>query len=300
MIAVSYSSSANLGPGYDILSMGHDAFFDTVEVSENNSNEIKISGNGIPLDYKKNTAGLSASMILNDYNIKTGITIKIKKGIPAGLGLGSSGASAAATVRAINKLFNLHMSQDEMVYYSMHGEIAACGSAHPDNVSSGIYGGITLVQSKNPVKIKKLRINLDFSILLIIPEFFMENKTMYARSLVPSKITMDEHIESTQRLSSLISGLITGDRDLVSYGMNDNIVERSRNSMFPYYNDVKAKVIEKKAISACISGAGPTILILYDEKSDYNGILKVIDDVMSGYNINYIIKKSKLMEAYND
>ncbi|AAT43061.1 homoserine kinase [Picrophilus oshimae] len=300
MIAISYSSSANLGPGYDILSMGHDAFYDEVEVLEDHSNGIRISGDGIPLDYKKNTAGLSASMILNDYGIKTGIKINIKKGIPAGLGLGSSGASAAAAVRAINKLFNLGMSHDEMVHYSMHGEIAACGSAHPDNVSSGIYGGITLVQSKNPVKIKKLKINLNFSILLVIPELFMENKTMYARSLVPSKITMDEHIESTQRLSSLISGLITGDRDLVSYGMNDNIVERARIKMFPYYYDLKRRVIENNAISACISGAGPTVLILYDDKSDYNGILRSVDDVMRSYNIKYILKKSRIMEAYND
>ena len=65
--------------------------------------------------------------IMEDKDIHEGIKVSIKKNVPIGLGLGSSGASSSAAVKAFNELFNLNMTKDEMVYYSMYGEIAACG-----------------------------------------------------------------------------------------------------------------------------------------------------------------------------
>ena len=178
----SYSSSANLGPGYDILSMGHRAFFDSVTVKQNRDGKVKIISDSTPEYPEKNTAGLSVMKIMEDKEIKCGVELEIKKGVPIGLGLGSSGASSSAAVKAVNDLLKLDMGKDEMVYYSMYGEIAACGSAHPDNVSSGIYGGLTLISSSSPVKVRKISVNYNFKLLLIIPEANIKSKTQFARS----------------------------------------------------------------------------------------------------------------------
>ncbi len=296
---ISYSSSANLGPGYDILSLSHKAFFDKVRIETSNGSEkIMIISENTPLNPEKNTAGLSIMKIMEDKNINEKINIYIEKGIPIGLGLGSSGASSSAAVKAFNELFDLNLSNDEMVYYSMYGEIAAAGSAHPDNVSSGIYGGLTLITSVEPLNVKKIDINYDLNILLIIPEMNMNNKTMYARSLVPKTVDMTDHIKNSEYLSELIYGFLKGDRNSIRYGMNDVIVERARSPMFPYYYAIKEKAIKNNAISACISGAGPTILIFIDEYSDKNNILNDVKNIMSSFKTDYKIIETDIMEGY--
>ncbi len=298
---ISYSSSANLGPGYDILSLSHKAFFDKVKIETSDNNEkIKIISDKIPLDPEKNTAGLSIMKIMEDKNINEKINIYIDKGIPIGLGLGSSGASSSAAVKAFNELFDLNLNNDEMVYYSMYGEIAAAGSAHPDNVSSGIYGGLTLISSNNPVKVKKIDINYDLKLLLIIPEIDIKNKTRYARSLVPENLNIKDHVKNSGYLATLIYGFIKGDRESIRYGMNDEIVEKARKIMFPYYDNIKEKAIKNNAVSACVSGAGPTILIFIDEYSNKNNILNDIKNIMYSFKTNYKIIETDIMEGYYD
>jgi len=238
--------------------------------------------------------------IMEDKNINEKINIYIDKGIPIGLGLGSSGASSSAAVKAFNELFDLNLNNDEMVYYSMYGEIAAAGSAHPDNVSSGIYGGLTLISSNNPVKVKKIDINYDLKLLLIIPEIDIKNKTMYARSLVPENLNIKEYVKNSGYLATLIYGFIKGDRESIRYGMNDEIVEKARKIMFPYYDNIKEKAIKNNAVSACVSGAGPTILIFIDEYSNKNNILKDIENIMYSFKTNYKIIETDIMEGYYD
>ncbi|WP_337860330.1 homoserine kinase [Ferroplasma sp.] len=296
----SYSSSANLGPGYDILSMGHRAFFDTVSVNETNNGKIKIISDSTPEDPEKNTAGLSVMKLLEDKGIKCGLELKIKKGVPVGLGLGSSGASSSAAVKAVNELLNLGMDKNEMVYYSMYGEIAACGSAHPDNVSSGIYGGVTLISSISPVNVRKIDVNLNFQLLLVIPQQDMKDKTRYARSIVPDNIKMEEHVMHTARISTMIYGFMKGDRDAVREGMNDDIVEKSRSEMFPFYWKIKEKALNRNAISACISGAGPSMLIFTDAETEIEGIKGDVKQVMAPYGKDYMILETTILDGYDE
>ncbi len=298
---ISYSSSANLGPGYDILSLSHRAFFDRVKIETSNGNErIRIISEKTPLNPEKNTAGLSIMKIMDDKNINEKINIYIEKGVPIGLGLGSSGASSSAAVKAFNELFDLNLNKDEMIYYSMYGEIAAAGSAHPDNVSSGIYGGLTLITSSDPLRVKKIDINYDLKLLLIIPDVSMYNKTRYARSLVPKQIDIRDHVKNSGYLATLIYGFTSGDRDSIRYGMNDGIVEKARSAMFSYYYDIKEKAIKNNAISVCVSGAGPTILIFIDEYSNKNNILNDIKNIMYSFKTGYKIIETDIMEGYYD
>jgi homoserine kinase len=297
----SYSSSANLGPGYDILSLSHMAFFDSVTVKKTGEhNKVKIISNSTPEKPENNTAGLSLLKIMEDREIKCGLELNIKKGVPIGLGLGSSGASSSAAVKAINDLLDLRMEKNEMVYYSMYGEIAACGSAHPDNVSSGIYGGLTLISSNSPVKVRKIDVNYDFQLILVIPKTDMKNKTRHARSMVPKSVGMEDYVLQSSRISTMLYGFIKGDRDAIREGMVDDIVEKSRESMFPFYNDIKKKALTNNAVSACISGAGPTVLIFADEKTRKDDMLGDIKRIMDSYKTDYSLSETAILEGYDD
>jgi len=295
---LSYSSSANLGPGYDILSLSHRAFKDEVEIEENNTGKIRIFSDNTPEDPMKNTAGLSLIQLMKDRKIKSGIDITINKGVPVGLGLGSSGASSSAAVKAFNKMFDLNLTNDEMVYYSMYGEIAACGSAHPDNVSSGIYGGMTLITSTEPVRVRKIDIKYKPHLMLVIPDIKIEEKTKLARSMVPKNIDIKDMVRQTSRLSLMLLGFLNGERQAIRDGMNDEIVEKSRNGLFPFYGEIKSMAIDENAVSACISGAGPTILIFTDEITNKNGIISGTDEILGKYGLNYKIVETEIVEGY--
>ncbi|WP_010917264.1 homoserine kinase [Thermoplasma volcanium] len=280
---ISPCSSANLGPGYDVLAIAFDAFYDQVNVML--SDKLRILADEIPVQPDKNTAGLTALKMIEDFGIKDGIKISIKKGIPYGLGLGSSGSSAAAAAYAINNLFALGLERKDLIKYAAVGELASSGSPHPDNVSASILGGLVIV-SPEGISAKRIEVSDQFKFLLVIADLKIRDKTKYARSLVPSGVSMGDHKRNTSRVASLIAGLMSGDRELVSTGMNDDIVEAAREPIFPYYRRVKDTAIESGAVGAVVSGAGPSILVVYDNKTETKQMIRKISRIYEGMGIS--------------
>jgi homoserine kinase len=288
--AYAYSSSANLGPGFDILALAHNAFYDTVEVGINSSDnlEILIDAENIPLEFDKNSAGYAIYKMLNELGIRAKVKLRIQKGIPIGLGLGSSGASAAAAVSAVNEVLKLGLKKEELVKFAMIGEYAVAGSPHPDNVAASLFGGVVLVNSLNPIKITKIPVNINFKILLLIPDMKkIENKTKKAREMIPESISIKYYIENSRNLASLILGLINGNRELIRLGLNDNIIEKSRLPLFPFYPKIKEIALKTNAIGACVSGAGPSILVFIDDETKINLLLDLSKEVFSSYSLNF-------------
>ena len=70
--------------------------------------------------------------------------INIEKNIPAGYGMGSSGASAVATVIAFNKIFKLNMDQKNLLDYAAEGELASAGVRHYDNIAGSFFGNFVI------------------------------------------------------------------------------------------------------------------------------------------------------------
>ncbi|BFH73571.1 homoserine kinase [Sulfurisphaera javensis] len=296
MIVKAFSSSANLGAGYDILALAHNAFEDTIEIEAKNSSEldIKVEGEGVPLAVEKNSASYALYELLREYNVRAKVRLKVIKGIPAGLGLGSSGASAAAAVYGANELFKLGLSRQELVKFAMKGEIASSGSPHPDNVAASLIGGVISVVNPNSIKVEQVPINLDFELILIIPLVKIEAKTKKAREMVPKQIEISKYVANARYLSSLILGFIKGDRELIRLGLNDDIVEKSREPLFPYYPKIKEVSLLNNAIGACVSGAGPTIAIFVDSMSDKNKIIDESLKVCKAYGYECIYKLAKV------
>ena len=141
-------STANLGPGFDVFGLALDAFYDEVTVTKKpKSFGIKIvSSDDIPLDPKKNTAGIVAMNMKESYKISDGLEIKIKKNVPAGYGMGSSAASAAACAIAIRELFDKHgIWHHRVLSFAGSGEKASAGTVHYDNVAASLFGGFVVV-----------------------------------------------------------------------------------------------------------------------------------------------------------
>lgn len=283
---IAFSSSANLGPGYDVLAVSHNAFFDRVKVESDSSmgaGRIRIISDKTPQTVEKNTAGLALLNMFNELQINEKVKVTIEKGIPFGLGLGSSGASSAAAVFAANSLLKLSLSSEEMVRYAMHGEVASSGTPHADNVAASLSGGLVVVSAVSPVRIRHISIHERFSFLTIMPHIYIENKTMRAREMVPHQISIEDSIQNTRFLSSLVAGMITGDKNLLIEGMNDCIVEPARNPIFPFYEELKKIALRNGAAGVSVSGAGPSVLVVCDETTVKSKIASDSERLIQSY-----------------
>ena len=152
-------SVTNLSCGYDILGFCLDKVGDTITVTKTPEKGVKISSidkYNLPTNINQNVAGIAAQAMMKDINLDYGFDIKIKKGIKPGSGIGSSAASSAGVVFAINKLIDSPFSDTELIRFAMEGEKFVSGSYHADNVSPILLGGFTLVRSVKDLDIIKL------------------------------------------------------------------------------------------------------------------------------------------------
>ena len=144
--AIAPSSTANLGPGFDIFGLALDLFVDEIIITKKQEQNGRITistikqneAMKIPYENEKNAAALVVKKMMEDYSIKDNIDIQIIKGIPPGYGLGSSAASSVATAYAFDKLFNLETNFIDLISYSAEGERASAGAKHYDNVASSM------------------------------------------------------------------------------------------------------------------------------------------------------------------
>ena len=105
---------------------------DEITISKSNDKSVKLEilesvYDDIPSEVEKNTGGVPAKLILNDFKLDFGFHIKIKKGIPLCGGLGSSAATAAGVVFGINQLLNQKLDIKSDKNYSLGSNYVGLG-----------------------------------------------------------------------------------------------------------------------------------------------------------------------------
>ena len=281
-------SVTNLSCGYDILGFCLDKVGDTIIVKKIPEQGLRISSidkYDLPLSIDENVAGIAAKAMINEVKISHGLDIKIEKGIKPGSGIGSSAASSAGTVFAINKIIGSPFSNRELIRFAMEGEKYVSGSYHADNVSPILLGGITLVRSVKDLDIIKLPNPKDLIATIIRPE--IEIKTSDSRKVVKSKVTIDKMVRQSANLAAFISSLYTEDYDLMSNSIVDEIIEPDRALLIPEYYNIKQISLRAGAIACGISGSGPAIFSLSKSDKVANNILHKISSHFDSVNINY-------------
>ena len=281
-------SVTNLSCGYDILGLCLDKVGDTIIVKKTAEQGLRISSidkYDLPLSIDENVAGIAAKAMINEVKISHGLDIKIEKGIKPGSGIGSSAASSAGTVFAINKIIGSPFSNRELIRFAMEGEKYVSGSYHADNVSPILLGGITLVRSVKDLDIIKLPNPKDLIATIIRPE--IEIKTSDSRKVVKSKVTIDKMVRQSANLAAFISSLYTEDYDLMSNSIVDEIIEPDRALLIPEYYNIKQISLGAGAIACGISGSGPAIFSLSKSDKVANNILDKMSSHFDSVNINY-------------
>ena len=245
------ATSANLGAGFDVFGIALETPFDIIDIEKSDRIEIVVHGREsqfVPTDPKRNTAGIVASLL------KTPVKITIHRSIPLSSGLGSSAAPAAGLAFALNEMFALGLSLEELVQIAAQGEKAASGAAHADNVAPAIYGGFVIVHKDKIISLMPENVG----IVAVHPEIIVS--TREARAILPKKLSLADISFNTGNAASMVVGMMKNDIRLIGESMENRVIEEIRSTFIKGYADVKKSAISAGAAGVTISGSGPTLI----------------------------------------
>jgi len=280
------SSTANLGPGFDVFGLALDAFYDEITLDKTNKSVGRnrpwhgvriLTTDDVPKDPQQNTAGLVVKAMKQKFKIKSGIEIRIKKGVPAGFGMGSSAASAAAAALAFNKLFNLKLDSNTLIKCAGIGEKASAGTIHYDNVAASLLGGFVVVKTK-PFEVVRLEPPKNLVLCLAIPQLKVpKKKTKISRAVIPKTVKLSDLTVNLSNAANIVSGFLLKDSDLIGRSIQDVIVEPARKHLIPGFSKVKNNALNAGALGVTISGAGPSVIAFCKKSQNLKKIGKSME-----------------------
>jgi homoserine kinase len=267
------SSTANLGPGFDVFGLAVDAFFDEVTLTKKKQKGITIvTDDDVPTNPHNNTAGLVVKNMIEKFKTKDGIEINIRKGVPAGFGMGSSAASAAATAVAFDKLYGLRLDGNLLVEFAGSGEKASAGSVHYDNVAASVLGGFVIVRT-NPLDVIMVDPPANLRMCVAIPKLQVpKKKTKVSRGVIPKKVGLSDSVFNLSNAAAIVMGFVKKDPELIGSSIKDAIVEPARKHMIPGFANVKENALRAGALGVTISGAGPSVIAFSRRSADLKKI----------------------------
>lgn len=292
-------SVSNVGCGFDILGFAIDGVGDEMIITKNDQKKIIIQAvkdyENLPTDPKKNVAGVAIQALLDALGSDQGFDVEIVKNIKPGSGIGSSAASAAGAVVAVNELLNKPYTRLQLVDFAMKGEVAASGDEHADNVAPATMGGFCLIRGYNPLDVIHIQQPENLWCAVIHPQ--IEIKTKESRELLSPEIPLKKAIRQWGNVAGLMSGLYTSDYDLIGRSLEDHIVEPQRKVLIPEFDALKQAVMDAGALGCSISGSGPSVFALANGKESADLIATAMDKVFKCTDLDYKIYVSKVSEG---
>lgn len=261
------ATTANLGPGFDVLGMALD-FHNLIEVEQIESGlEIEVEGLGegeLPVD-EDNLAYQAMDFLFTraDYT-PPGLRIKLINRVPLARGLGSSATVIVGGLAIANHLAGQPYSKAELLNFATELE------GHPDNVAPALLGGvvISVLPEEGGVVYKELG-SPQLSTVVGIPDFMLS--TTEAREVLPAQVAFSDAIFNSSRIALLVAALMTEDYQLLSLCFEDRLHQSYRQDLVPGLEEVIKETKEAGALAVALSGAGPSIVALTLEKEELVG-----------------------------
>ena len=234
------ASSANLGPGYDVLAAALSLGLE-LDVEETGKFSVETDVPGVPAD--RTNLCVRAFELLHPAD---GLSFRIRSEIPPSAGLGSSAAAIVAGLCAAD-----HMYELDAALFDLAREL----EGHPDNVAAALMGGFVVCAGDDPARFDPPP-GLE-GVLAIPPD---PVPTAEARAALPGEVPMADAVHNVAHASLLVLGLAQDDFSLIGRGLSDRLHQDRRASLYPRSMELIARAEELGAVGATISGAGPTVL----------------------------------------
>jgi 4-diphosphocytidyl-2-C-methyl-D-erythritol kinase len=216
--------------------------FDILEFRPTAEKTIRLRGNvrTIPWD-DRNLVFRAADLLKKLYQKDGGVEIKVVKNIPAGKGLGGGSANAAMTLYALNGLWGLSLSREEL-----HLAATKLGA----DVPFFLEGGLCLGEARGDA-VTALPDLPCFYCVLVLPSFPIMTAEIYGRL----------RLTSAGKESKI--GQFLAQRDL---GLLENKLEEVVFSLYPRLKAIKSFFHQREAVLSLVTGTGSAVFGLYREK----------------------------------
>ncbi|MGT2934635.1 4-(cytidine 5'-diphospho)-2-C-methyl-D-erythritol kinase [Streptococcus castoreus] len=228
---------------------------DYVTVDHLDEDKIDFSSNcsKMPVN-QQNDAYKVAQLMKEKFQIKTGVSIFLEKRIPVCAGMGGGSSDAAATIRALNQLWQLRLSQEEMIEIGMQ-----IGS----DVPYCLFAGCAQVTGKGEV-VNHIDGHLSSWVVLVKPEFGISTRTVF--------LDIDCETISRVPIDDLVCAIEAGDSAALFAKMGNSLEDISIAKR-PFIQKIKDKMLESGADAALMTGSGPTVFALCKTEKQANRVV---------------------------
>ena len=198
----------------------------------------------------------AAEVLRNSAGIETGAKITLEKRIPVSAGLGGGSADAAATLRALNKLWELGLTSGELV------EIAASVGA---DVPFLVEGGTALMQGKGE-ELERLPAPHFDRIVLVAPKAKLAVETQNDLSKTGVMFeALGQTLHTTGSLSRKLAARMNGGGDCHPAFMF-NVFQQMAPGMYSDWKSVYGAFAALGAADITLTGSGPAMFALAPSK----------------------------------
>lgn len=205
---------------------------------------LQIDDEALPAD-ENNLIYKAAALVLACHPFPGGVKISLKKKIPMAAGMAGGSTDAAATFHGLNRLFSLGMDMEEMKRLAVRvgADVPYC-LVGGTMLSEGI-GELLTALPKAP------------SAFLVIarPDIAVSTKYVYENLHV-------ERLAHHPDIDSVRAAIERGDLDGMCRSM-ENILETVTEKEYPVIAEIKRKLVEEGAMTALMSGSGPTVFGIF-------------------------------------
>jgi len=211
------------------------------------SYEIVLTTNreDIPTD-NRNLVYKAIEMMFGRFGISASIKVNLIKNIPVEAGMAGGSTDCAAALRAVNELFDLRLSLQELmdIGVKLGADVPYCVMAKTA-LSEGIGEVLTPIDTLD-----------DCIVLVVKPPVNVSTKMVYTNL----KANELEHHPD-------IDGMITALKNSDLLGVADrmeNVLETVTTKLYPEIEVIKSAMRDNGALNSIMSGSGPTVFGLFD------------------------------------
>lgn len=223
------------------------SLYDTVTIYKRKGIEVKCNLPYVPTD-ERNIAFKAAKLFFEESGIEGGAYVNIVKRIPVAAGLAGGSTDGAAVLKGLNMLYGNVFSAEKL-----HETASRIGA----DVPYCINGRLALAQGIGEV-LTPLGKCPRMNVLLAKPDVSLSTKTVYSMFNI-------EDVERHPDTKGIISDLEKGEIDFLGEKMF-NVLEKVSAAKYPIISVIKEKMRDCGAVSAMMSGSGPTVFGIFGEE----------------------------------
>ncbi len=214
-------------------------------------NELRMTANlrMLPTD-RNNLIIRTAELLREEFGIREGLAVHLKKNIPVAAGMAGGSTDAAAVFVAMNRMFGLGLGMEELQKRAVRigADVPYC-----------IQGGTALSEGIGEI-LTALPPAPRCSVVVAKPGIHVSTKFVYQNlrlDRLPGHPDIDGMIESIR------AGSLKG-----VAGRLENVLETVTAEEYPVIEQIKGFLMEQGALGALMSGSGPTVFGLYGDRRE--------------------------------